>query len=584
MGGATVSAAGAEPSDPSFGDAAPRTGTHFEASGGAGPSSQPATSMAGGATTTESPSMPELEPEPEVPPVVAFSPNGGAFTQPIDVTLTPMPGTRAFYTTDGSVPTESSTPYSSAISVEHTTTLSVLILGSGVQEPVVDARTFVQVDDALAQYTSDLPIVLIHSQLPRPDEKIPEYDPATLNTFHPDPATGRATPFGSATLSTRIGIKVRGSSSQHFEKRPYAVEIWDVGLDDDVEKPFLGMPKESDWVFSPPFEFDRALMRNAFTYALSNFVGRYAPRTAFAEVFFAQEGSIATLDDYRGVYTIAEKPKRDGNRIDVDVLEPGMTTLPEVAGGYVFKVDRLDEGESGFVAGTAADAFDVKNPLAHVYPKEEELAPEQKAFLIQTVDEFADALANDGFAHPESGVSYADMIDVDAWIDHHIINVLTKNPDALRLSTFLHMHRGGPIVAGPVWDFDRSMGCAMDRRASDPTWWSDRQSDGTDYFAYGWWRRLFEDPQFVGAYWARWDELLGSTLSVESMHGIIDGFASELAESAVRNFERWPETEPRDGSFEGEVGILKQWLAARHAWIRSCLELDDPLECTGTEE
>ena len=35
------------------------------------------------------------------------------------------------------------------------------------------------------------------------------------------------------------------------------------------------------------------------------------------------------------------------------------------------------------------------------------------------------------FTHPVTGQHYSAYIDVDAWIDHHILNTLAKNVDAL---------------------------------------------------------------------------------------------------------------------------------------------------------
>jgi hypothetical protein len=61
------------------------------------------------------------------------------------------------------------------------------------------------------------------------------------------------------------------------------MEIQDIfGNDRDVS--LLKMPEDSDWILYAPYNFDRALMRNAFVYELSNQLGRYAVRTRFCEV------------------------------------------------------------------------------------------------------------------------------------------------------------------------------------------------------------------------------------------------------------------------------------------------------------
>ena len=199
-------------------------------------------------------------------------------------------------------------------------------------------------------------------------------------------------------------------------------------------------------------------------------------------------------------------------------------------------------------------------------------------YLYTYIDDFWAALAS-------GDPAWQDAIDLDSWVDNHILNLYPKNPDALRLSQYYYKDREGPIVAGPLWDFDRTSGCTSDDRAEDPTWWdpSNQTTDTTYMFEYGWYESLFNDPTFAAAYWARWDEMLDYPLSVEHVNGVIDEMAAELSEAAPRNYDRWPEVGPTTGSFEGEIAALEDWFDARHAWIASCLadHPDDPRTCEG---
>ena len=51
--------------------------------------------------------------------------------------------------------------------------------------------------------------------------------------------------------------------------------------------------------------------------------------------------------DYFGVYSFMEKISRGQNRVDVENLTLADNAAPAVQGGYMFKVDRLDPGDSG---------------------------------------------------------------------------------------------------------------------------------------------------------------------------------------------------------------------------------------------
>ncbi|RPI00695.1 MAG: hypothetical protein EHM72_08450, partial [Calditrichaeota bacterium] len=58
-----------------------------------------------------------------------------------------------------------------------------------------------------------------------------------------------------------IGIETRGSSSQSWPKRQYAVETWTIA-GEDTSVSLMGLPQENDWILNAPF-IDRSFLRNA---------------------------------------------------------------------------------------------------------------------------------------------------------------------------------------------------------------------------------------------------------------------------------------------------------------------------------
>ena len=82
----------------------------------------------------------------------------------------------------------------------------------------------------------------------------------------------------------RIGIELRGSTSQEHEKKPYGFETR--MADDSTERnvSLLGLPAENDWVLNA-INDDKSYQRDCLSYALGRRMGRYAPRTMFCEVF-----------------------------------------------------------------------------------------------------------------------------------------------------------------------------------------------------------------------------------------------------------------------------------------------------------
>jgi hypothetical protein len=102
----------------------------------------------------------------------------------------------------------------------------------------------------------------------------------------------------------------------------------------------LGMPAESDWVLHPPFP-DKALIRNAFVYSLGREMGLAAPRAAFVELYVNSAGRPLDAGDYQGVYLLVETIKNQKDRLDLRQLGQRDTTLPAIAGGYIFTFEWL---------------------------------------------------------------------------------------------------------------------------------------------------------------------------------------------------------------------------------------------------
>jgi len=82
----------------------------------------------------------------------------------------------------------------------------------------------------------------------------------------------------------KIGIEIRGSSSQYFfPKKSYGVET---KSNDLVTTDFslLGMPEENDWILYAPYT-DKTMIRDVLTYTLDASFGHWSQRCRFVEFF-----------------------------------------------------------------------------------------------------------------------------------------------------------------------------------------------------------------------------------------------------------------------------------------------------------
>jgi len=459
------------------------------------------------------------------------------------------------YTLDGSMPTSESTPYTEPVAIESSVMVRARCFRQGSMPGSSVSNGYLKLAGNLHNFSSNLPVVVVQdfkdgNILPDPD--IPRgtllrHQGGYMMVHEPGGEDRRTRLTDAPTLETRIGIKIRGNSTQNRPKKAFTLEAWDE-YDEDKDIAPLNMPEDSDWVLYAPYNFDRAMIRNAFIYEISNQIGRYAVRTRFCEVFVNTDGGSLGYEDYVGVYSFMEKITRSRNRVDIRRIDPGHSDEPEISGGYMFKLDRPDPGDKGFIAG--------KEKILWVDPKENEVTPEQAKWVTDYINSMYESARS---SNPETG--YPKYVDTDSWIDHHILNEFTKNPDAFYLSTYFFKDRGKRMEYGPIWDFDRTMGGDGDGRAVDPIGWSGA-------YSRGWWSRIMRTKDFKRRYVERWALFRQHAMSEKNMFAVIDAMAEELDEAAGRNFTRWP-LFASNGGFHIEIGQLKNWISKRLAWIDS---------------
>ncbi len=356
-----------------------------------------------------------------------------------------------------------------------------------------------------------------------------------------------------------IGIETRGSSSQFFPKKNYGFETrFANGENNNVS--LLGMPEENDWILHGPFS-DKSLMRNVFSFHLGREMGQYAPRTRWCELFINQQ--------YMGVYVLMEKIKRDDNRVDIANLRPEDTSGDELTGGYIFSIERDDQGpESGWYSPYTDFLFYRFND-----PDGDELTSEQKAYLENYVTDFESAIINS--SGPISDI-YEQYIDVPSWIDYWIATEIAKHIDNFKFSSYMYKRKdsnGGKIHFGPLWDLNLGYGNFDFDQDPAPEGWSYIWAN-QGFLRPIWIVDLTEDPDMQDLINCRWQELRQTTLSTDQLIQFIDSTATHLEEARIRNFERWqvlgsyvwPNSFVGD-TYEEDLNFFKDWLRDRLDWM-----------------
>lgn len=427
--------------------------------------------------------------------------------------------------------------------------------------------------------SSDLPIVVINTGgRTIPDD--PKIDAYMGIINHPG---GRRNTLGDAydDYHNKIGIELRGSSSQTFPQKQYSIESRDVN---NMEKDtvVMGMPEENAWILYAPYN-DKTCMRNVLSYAIANRTGHYASRTRYCELVLNGQ--------YQGIYVMMEKIKRDAARVNIKKIDPVDTTGNKLTGGYIFKIDK-PTGTGGNDGWDSRFRSSGNKVIRFLYesPTSDDIHPKQATYLQAYVDSAETALNSATFTNPATG--YAKYIDVNSFIDYFLLNEVSKNVDGLRLSTFLYKNRrseGGKLVAGPAWDYNLAWWNADYCNGDLETGWAYNfnsvcRSDA-NHVPF-WWARLLQDPAFTAALKCRYTALRRTTLHLDTLNAFVDANAARLNEAQARHFQAWPilgtytwpNPSPIPGSYAGEITALKRWLRLRLAW----LDANMPGTCTTT--
>lgn len=387
----------------------------------------------------------------------------------------------------------------------------------------------------------------------------------------------------------------RGNSSKDFKKTQFKVELQDEN-GDGADFELLGFPKEEDFIFYGP-ELDKTLMKNYLAYNIGRGSGEYASRTQFVEIFSMEDGQPLSQDDYRGVYLMVEKQKRDKNRIDIEKVDD-----EDPSGGYILVYDNDNFDWNETVVGPFSN-FGMDQPFVLKEPKE--LTNAQRDYLNKYLNDFMQSLTSDNWLDLPEEQNYKSFIDEESFIKYLLAVEITKNPDGYRGSTYLHKDKQGPLQMGPMWDYNEAFGMCCGYPIDG---WQ-REGESIDGIAGGsaispngfrflicedqercqvdasdgisfWYRRMWQDPSFRNQTSAIWKDLRAGDWSDEAIAGIFNSAKDQLDQGAVvRNYDTYadillegmPATDGRK-LWKNETDRIETWLFERLHWMDEALD------------
>ena len=282
---------------------------------------------------------------------------------------------------------------------------------------------------------------------------------------------------------------------------------------------------------------------------------------------------------------VLEKIKRDKNRVDIADLNEDENAGDDLTGGYIVKIDKFEGSNNGggWVSPYRPPGFQNNEQVIFFqfdYPKARNITTQQRQYIQDYVTAFEDALKYKPSSDQING--YKSLINLNSFVDFAIVNELSRNVDAYRLSTYLYKDKDskdGKLYMGPLWDFNLGFGNANYYNASDIEGWAWSMNSNPDanndyWLVPFWWQRFQTDPEYVATFRNRWMELRNGFFKTDRILAFIDSTATVLEESQERNFQKynilntyiWPNNFV-GGSYQAEIDYLKNWVSARLIWI-----------------
>ena len=438
-------------------------------------------------------------------------------------------------------------------------------------------------------YCSKLPVVYINTENSQPIASKEEYLNAEVSIQGNETYNSKTTTL----YSGKSEVKGHGNSTWlRFPKKSYKLKL-------DKKTDLFSMGKNKHWVLISNY-IDESGMRNQASTEIAGILGASTNSSVFVDVVLNgsfignyqlfEQTKVAkdrvNVFDWEGAAgdiaeAIAKAEKLSGDDEDAlgDMLEQNLgwmtsgvvsykdktytisdyyTKLPQsVNGGFLMELDNNYDEISKFMTSRSA-------PIMFKSP--EFLNTNMTVFSqIQSyVQDFEDAVYSIDKTITKDGkkISYTELCDMDSLVSYWLANEALTSEFGAR-STYFSKDIDGPLVFGPVWDFDYSADCVNPWAPINENKWC---SAGRLWFP-----EIMKDPYFAVKAGELYRQKASELRSMVEDGGTLEQWYSLIRESALQNEELWYYSR----GFEADYQSFKQWLTARFDWMDAQFENDD---------
>lgn len=336
-----------------------------------------------------------------------------------------------------------------------------------------------------------------------------------------------------------------------LEKKPYNLSL-------TMAADLLGMGQGENWVLLAN-GFDATNLRNKIVLDFSQKVCKtFTPQSQWVNLYLNGE--------YAGLYLLCQ-------RIEI---HPDKVDIPQ-KGSFLLSTDfgfRLEEWEKSFFYTSCGVAMRIRHSGMDQWQMEDIWNAAERAIM-----------APDG-VDPVTGQSWETLIDVDSWARKLLIEEVFGNLDGGFVSQYFYLDGEDPegkIVAGPVWDYDITMGNPFKTTVSNPNQLFALRSAFYYFDDAAWFYYLYQQEEFAQLvrqlYTREFRPLLDDVFGQK-----VDGYIEYISTAAKLNEIRWKHELTE--TYSESVEALRDYMSRRIAFLDSFWIDQEPyftVEAMGSE-
>ncbi|GEM_PF-5281047 len=378
----------------------------------------------------------------------------------------------------------------------------------------------------------------------------------------------------------------RGNQTWGYDKRSWSIKtLRDVSL--------LGMEADSKWALIANVAEDSDGIRNRAVYKLAEYIGlEYTSEMTFVDVYLN--------GGYFGTYELTEKIEASNNRMNIGSLSEDnsktngkhyaelsgevievtnddgsfytyspIESPANITGGYIVERNYGNKwaGKKYRFKTAGGECFNVREPSV--------LSEDEAKYLLSVFQSVENALFADDYTDSLTGKKIDDLIDLESWAKKFLVEEISKNSSAGTTSSYFYLKRNnGRIYAGPVWDYDKSLGTTGIFRDAKGLTYCSIHSISPTY----WWKEIYQYEPFLEKVKTIYAES-GKKAIETLLNNNLEEWEAEIANSFIMNYYRWSNSygyldvvnveslKNNAGDIDYSVSFLKDWLKEREDFL-----------------